>query len=170
MREKEKIGPDRVEKTPQEMLLEARDGLIKCRELFVLSTIMFLHRPITKDGLVFWGNMWFNASLEEQRITRELVAPAKLQTGGFRTVPTVEENVRKKGAEFIDSVFWIKPKDALDLATAIVDPHIEFTKQIQKKMGVPENSLFEKQQKPRKCTIFAGYGTTPKPQRERVAC
>lgn len=175
MREKEKKGQDRIEKTPQEMLVEARDGLIKCRELFILSTIMLMHGLTTKGELVIWGNIWFRASLEEKRITEELVAPAKLKTGRFRTVPEVEENVRKSGAKFIHKVFRSIGSDAtLDLARAIVGPHIEYTKEIQAEMGVPEdpsyNPLCVKKPTAREHTIFSGYGPTTKPLRERVIC
>lgn len=131
---------------PEKMLLEARDGLTKCRELFILSTLMLMFDPTTKKGakesLVFWGNIWFNASLEEERIARELVAPAKLKTGAYRTVQAVEDRVRTNASNFIQEVFGLGPEGALELAKAIVDPHIDFTKNIQKKMGVPEEAVY----------------------------
>lgn len=165
MKEKEKIGPDRAEKTPQEMLLEARDGLITCRKLFILSTLMLTSKRVKASDPIFWIKIWLNSSLVEEKITEELVARAKLKTGRFRTVPAVEDNVRKSGAKFIQAFIGIKPKAALDLATAIVDPHIDFTKEIQEKMGVPENPLYMIVKRPvRKCTIFYG------PTREKVAC
>lgn len=130
------------ERNPEKMLLEARDGLTKCRRLFILSTLMLMSNPATKKELVFWGNIWFNASLEEEKITRELVAPAKLKTGAFRTVPAVEDRVRRGASNFIKKVFILKERDAFGLARAIVDPHIIFTKEIQEEMGVPENAVY----------------------------
>lgn len=171
MSEKEKICPDRAEKKPQKMLLEARDGLIACRKLFILSTLMLTSKKIKVSDPVFWIKIWLNSSLVEGKIAKELVARAKLQTGGFRTVPEVEKNVRKSGAEFIQTFASIRPKTALNLATAIVDPHIEHTKEVQKEEGVPENPSYDplciKKPEARKYTVFAGYGPT---RREKVAC
>lgn len=160
----------RIPKDPKEMLGEARDGLIKCRELFILSTIMLLQKPIKKYQLLFWGNMWFNASCEEERITLELVAPAKLATGKYRTVPEVEDNVRKSGANFIKQVFRVRGDFAIKLATKIVDPHIQFTKDIQEEKGVPENPLYDVRDnlKSKRCRV--PYGPTTKALRGKVAC
>ncbi len=154
------------EKDPGKMLLEARDGLTKCRELFILSTLMLMSRPITKEELVFWGNIWFNASSEEERITRELVAPAKLKTGVYRTVPAVEDGVRANASNFIQAALVLEPIFARGLAEAIVDPHIALTKKIQKKMGVPERAVHIRRTSPgRKHTIL-----THEPTLRKVAC
>ncbi|MDO8621098.1 MAG: hypothetical protein Q7R31_02350 [Candidatus Levybacteria bacterium] len=176
MSEKLRRGLDRVGKTPQEMLLEARDGLVACRNLFILSTIMLISRLGEDIDRTYWRNVWYVASSKEKEIAERLVAPAKLlQPKGYLTVPEVEENARKRGAEFIGAFAGkISPEDALNLATAIIDPHIKFTKEIQARMGVKENPLYVEEKPARKRSIFAGYGSTPKnPQlqeRERVAC
>lgn len=150
-------------RSPEETLLEARDGLIKCRQLFILSTLMLMFSPTAKKELVFWGNIWFNASLEEERITREFVAPAKLQTGAFRTVPAVEDGVRTNASEFIKAVFALEPEDVSELAEAIVNPHIEFTKKIQEEMGVPEKIVYvRKTRGERKHPIFVCKPTLKK--------
>ncbi len=154
------------EKDPGKMLLEARYGLTKCRELFILSTLILMSSPITKEERVFWGNIWFNASLEEAKITRELVAPAKLKTKAFRTVPAVEDRVRTSGSKFIEEVFALEPKFALELAKAIVNPHIEFTKKIQKEMGVPENALYVKKPMQKENIRFFAH----KPTLKKAAC
>lgn len=157
------------ERKPEEMLSEARDRLTKCRKLFILSTLMLMSKPTAKEELVFWGNIWFNASLEEEKITRDLVVPAKLNTGAFRTVPRVERKVRKEASDFIKK-FLSEPKDAFGLARAIVDPHIIFTKEIQKKMGVPDYIVYLEKTRPGRENIpfFAPGASGPTP--EKVAC
>lgn len=161
MREIDRQIPNNT-REPEEMLLEARDRLIKCRQLFILSTLMLMFSPTAKKELVFWGNIWFNASLEEKRITRELVVPAKLATGAFRTVPVVEDRVRANASSFAEAAFILKPRAAYLLAGAIVNPHINFTKEIQEEMGVPENPVYTSKTKvERKHAIF-GHKPTPK--------
>lgn len=153
-------------KDPWKMLLEARDGLAKCRELFILSTLMLMSNPATNEELVFWGNIWFNASLEEKRITRELVVPAKLKTRAFRTVPVVEDEVRNNACDFVEKIGNLfEPSLPKEIGVAIVDPHIEFTKKIQKEMGVPENAVHVKKIIGGKYTVF-----TRKPKLNKTAC
>lgn len=132
------------ERNPEKMLSEARDGLTKCRELFILSTLMLRFGPTEMESQAFWINTWFNASLEEKKITRELVVPAKRATGAFRTVPRVENKVRREASNFIKE-FLLEPKDSFKLARAIVDPHITFTKKIQKEMEVPEYIVYSEE-------------------------
>lgn len=133
------------EKDPGKMLSEARNGLTKCRELFILSTLMLMVGPTARESQAFWINTWFNASLEEKKITQELVAPAKLKTGAFRTVPAVENRVRRGASDFTKEISTLKGRDASGLARAIVDPHIKFTKKIQKEMGVPEYIVYSEE-------------------------
>lgn len=129
-------------RNPQEMLAEARDRLAKCRQLFILSTLMLIASPPKRESQTFWINTWFNVSSEEERITRELVAPAKLKTGAFRTVPKVERRVKKEAANFIKGISDLDPKDAYRLAGTIVNPRIIFTKKIQEEMGVPDQIVY----------------------------
>ena len=151
---------------PEEMLSEARDGLVKCRELFILSTLMLMSNSTRKEELVFWGNIWFNASSEEERITRELVAPAKLKTGAFRTVPAVEKGVRNNARDFVKKIEDLfKCPFPQEVGVAIVNPHIALTKKIQKEMGVPENTAHIGKTNVRRHTIFAQEPTLGK-----IAC
>lgn len=158
--------------TPEEKLKMARDRLIEARKLFVLSSLAILltssqsrEKRIEKG---FWINIWSYAFREEEEVSEKLIGPAKLINKGYLTVPAVEDGVRKSAQDSIRNIgelldFRFDPNIGIE----IVNPHIKFTKEIQEKMGVRENPLYEKKPTARKC-IF--YGTTPKPQREKVAC
>jgi len=78
------------------------------RELFILSTLMLMPEQTSIEDRVFWGNIWLNAASEEEKITRELVVPAKLKTGAYRTVPAVEDGVRANASNFIQAVFGME--------------------------------------------------------------
>ena len=155
---------------PEEMLSEAREELTQCRELFILSTLMLMPEQTSIEDRVFWGNIWLNAASEEEKITRELVVPAKLKTGAYRTVPAVEDGVRANASNFIQAVFGMEPELARELARVIIDPHIELTKEIQKKLGGPEKAAASSAKKAKVGREHSIFTYAHGPTLRRAAC
>lgn len=109
---------------------QARKELGPLRNIFILSSFKML-KAQTAQEITFWGSIWSRAFEEQDEVTRNKIAPAKIARDQHVTNLGVENNVRVSAADFARQAGI-----PVDFARGTVNHHIEVTKEIQRELGV----------------------------------
>ena len=109
---------------------EAREELSDIRETLISSWLM-IHSADTKNERIILGGDWGEAVREEVALTEDVIAPAKIQLGLPLTNSIQERRVIETAGQTSK-----RYGGTIEEGTEIATCHIEFTKKIQRRLGV----------------------------------
>jgi len=114
----------------QANLDEARKKLSEIRETLISSWLM-IHSTNIKDERIIFGGDWGEAVREEIELTKDVIALAKIKLGLPLTDINQERGVKRRAGK-ISKTYGGTIEEGEEIAMR----HIEFTKKIQRRLGV----------------------------------
>jgi len=114
----------------QANLDEARKILSEIRETLISSELM-IHSTDNKDKIIIFVGDWREAVREEVALTKDVIAPAKIQLGLPLTNRNQERRVKRSAGKTSERYGGTREE-----GTEIATRHIRFTKKIQERLGV----------------------------------
>lgn len=114
----------------QQNLNEARKILSEIRTTLIISWLMIHSTDDSKERKT-WGKIWGQAVREEVAATKDLIAPAKFNLGLPLTNSNQERMVIRRAGEISEMCGGTREE-----GEEIVKRHIEFTKKIQRRLGI----------------------------------
>lgn len=108
----------------------ARKILSEIRETLISSWLMIQSTDNKDERIIFVGD-WREAVREEVALTKDVIAPAKIQLGLPLTNSNQERRVKGRAGKISERYGGTREE-----GKEIARRHIEFTKKIQRRLGV----------------------------------